>query len=350
MKRTILIVVYDQINIFSLMSVVEALTSVNFRYADRPGLHYDVRIVSLRGGLIKAWNGYHIDSEPLERIEAGPFDTLIIAGGWGFADAMHDQDLIQWIISATERCRRTCVIGAGLFLAAEAGLLKNRRVAIHPVIHKHFSKRYPSCDADQQAVFTRDGTLWTTAGMSATIDMALAMIEDDLGRPVAIDIARFFAVYVKRRAEERQLSAVLESQCNSDRFEELHAWIRANLSSRLTLGLLASKAGMSVRSFSRIYAATFGQTPMAFVQAARVDAAARALASTTDRVSKISYACGFPSDEQMRRHFVARYGMSPRRYRMLEGEAASRPQAARSSRTRAARKGPPSAALVAGMG
>lgn len=182
-------------------------------------------------------------------------------------------------------------------------------------LHAHYGKSHVLRDF---ALAIGPADLVCLIGRDGAVDVALAMIEEDLGRSIAIEIARFLVVYVKRRGEERQLSAILENQSHSDKFDELHAWILANLSSRITLGMLAQRVGMSVRNFSRAYVTAFGRTPMNFILTARLDVAARALTGTADRISQIAFESGFSSEEQMRRHLLARYGMSPGRFRAAE--------------------------------
>lgn len=309
------VLLFERTTLLTLTSILEALHAADRWSPDVNSRRYRVHVVSYDGGTIETWNGCSISTTSIATLDDIKIDTLIISGGLGYHTALRNRDLIGWIARRSGQARRICALGGGLFLAAEAGLLRKARVALHPVIHDEFQNRYPDSIADHDALFSRSGNVWTSPGMAAAVDMTLALIEEDFGRDTALDVARFLLVFMKRQGGDQQLSSVLRSQAKSDRFEELHSWIVANLDRPLSVNDLARHVGMSVRNFSRAYHKALGQTPSSFVRSLRVEAAIRALTNTNDRISEIVYKCGFANDEQMRRSFIASHGVPPSSFR-----------------------------------
>ena len=179
------------------------------------------------------------------------------------------------------------------------------------------ASRYPAVAVEPDAIFIRDGRVWSSAGVTSGIDLALSLIEQDAGRKVAIDVARMLVVYLKRAGGQSQYSALLaaQAQSDSDRFSELEQWIVENLKSDLRVEALAERVHMSPRNFARLYAKTRGRTPAKAVEAMRIDAARRQLEETADRIATIAEACGFGDEEQMRTAFIRVLGVPPREYR-----------------------------------
>ena len=205
----------------------------------------------------------------------------------------------------------------GSFLLAEAGILDGRRAATHWMHAPLLASRYPAVAVEPDAIFIRDGRVWSSAGVTSGIDLALSLIEQDAGRKVAIDVARMLVVYLKRAGGQSQYSALLaaQAQSDSDSFSELEQWIVENLKSDLRVETLAERVNMSPRNFARLYAKTRGRTPAKAVEAIRIDAARRQLEETADRIATIAQACGFGHEEQMRTAFIRVLGVPPREYR-----------------------------------
>jgi transcriptional regulator GlxA family with amidase domain len=331
-KRRVVVLTFPQTNIMTLSSILETFALV----AQVQGMNiYDIDIYSLQGGSIETSTGQMILTRSLEELETSDIDTFIVSGGWGYREAVERRVLIDWISRTAKRARRVCLYGSGAFLAAEAELLQNRRVAIHECVIDEFSKRYPSVRAEARSLYLNDGPYWSTPGMSAGIDMTLALIEADLGWHVAIEIARFLVVFVKRSGNERQISLTLAHQTSNQRFERLHCWLVENVGRRLTTSDLAREAGMSVRNFSRVYTAKMGSTPRQLIESVRVEVAARALEDTDERISQIAFKCGFADEERMRRAFIRVLGVAPRLYRsQLTGRGRPEVPAARAPATR----------------
>jgi len=244
-------------------------------------------------------------------------DTLIIPGAFSLDDVTRDARLIKWIARRAAKCRRVCSVCVGSFALAAAGLLERRRVATHWAFAQSFVRQYPNVRLEPDAIFVRDGRVWSSAGVTTGIDLALALIEEDCGRDVAIKVARMLVVYLKRTGGQSQYSALLAAQAesDSDAFAELDRWIAENLTADLRIKALASRLNMSPRNFARMYLQKRGRTPAKAVEAIRLDAARRLLEETDERMKVISDRCGYSSEEQMRATFARALNIAPRDYR-----------------------------------
>ncbi|MEQ8335150.1 GlxA family transcriptional regulator [Nisaea sp.] len=243
-----------------------------------------------------------------------PLDTVIAAGGVGVTAACEDAELVRWLRDRTRSARRTASVCSGAFLLATAGLLDGRRAVTHWQRCEEFARRFPKVRLKVDPIFVRDGDVWTSAGVTAGIDLALAMVEEDLGRDMALSVARQLVVFLKRPGGQSQFSTILALQGGEGRFDELHAWMQQNLRRRLAIDDLATRAGMSVRSFSRHYRSATGRTPANALEDMRLETARRLL-EQNGSVSRVAQLCGFGTEETMRRVFRRRLGASPQEYR-----------------------------------
>ncbi len=241
-------------------------------------------------------------------------DTLIVPGGWGVYRACEDQQLVSWIAQRSKTARRTASVCSGAFLLASTGLLDGRRAVTHWQRCGEFRKRFPKVRLDPDPIFIQDGAIWTSAGVTAGIDLALALVENDLGREVALAVARQLVVFLKRPGGQSQFSAALTLQDESGRFDGLHAWMMENITQDLSVADLAEKAGMSLRSFSRHYREQTGVTPSKALEEMRLETARRLL-EQAQPVSRAARRAGFGSEETLRRLFQRRFGVSPQAYR-----------------------------------
>ena len=246
-------------------------------------------------------------------------DTLLIPGGRGIPEVEDDPALAAWISARASRARRVVSVCTGAFLLGSAGVLDRRRAVTHWAYCAELARRYPSIDVESDPIFVRDGNVWTSAGVSAGVDLALALVEEDLGRATALAIARYLVVFLKRPGGQAQFSTALALQAPKQPFDPLHAWMADHLSEDLSLATLARRAGMSERSFSRHYVATIGVTPARSVERLRVESARQFLSEGRTSIKRIAVRCGFGSEETMRRSFLRLVGVTPTEYRARFG-------------------------------
>src|SRR5215216_3304093 len=246
----------------------------------------------------------------------GPIDTLMVAGGTGTRAAEEDAALVEWIAEAATRSRRVTSVCTGALLLAKAGLLDGRRATTHWASCAELARRYPGVTVEPDPIFVRDGNVVTSAGVTAGMDLALALVEEDLGRDAALEAARWLVVFLQRPGGQAQFSAQLAAQ-TADRapLRELQAWIPDHLGEDLSVPSLARRACMSDRNFARAFRRETGMTPGAYVEAARVERARIALETGDLAVEAIARQAGFGTVETMRRAFRRQVGVSPIDYR-----------------------------------
>jgi transcriptional regulator GlxA family with amidase domain len=275
---------------------------------------YDVRVVARSGAQVCASAGLKLSALPLPPAST-EVDTLMVAGGQGVEAAAADPEIIDWVQSRAKRARRIASVCTGAFLLAASGLLDGRRAATHWSFCAELARRFPKVRVESDPIFVRDGPVWSSAGVTAGIDLALALVEQDLGPSVALAVARYLVVFMKRPGGQAQFSTALSLQAADDKFGSLHEWINKHLADDLPLPLLADRAGMSERSFSRHYAEATGLTPARAIERLRVEAARRLLSESGLPVKRICQRCGFGSEETMRRSFLRLLAVTPQEYR-----------------------------------
>ena len=246
----------------------------------------------------------------------GRIDTLLIAGGTGAEQASSDEGLRRWLTATAPRVRRLGSICTGAFVLAAAGLLDGKRVATHWQWCARLAALYPQLRVDPEPIFTREGNLWTSAGITAGIDLTLAMVEEDHGHRLALAVARQLVMFLRRPGGQQQFSAALAAQAApSASLRDLVAWIADNLHKPLTVELLAERARLSPRQFARVFARELGVTPSKLIDRLRVEAARRRLEESPRGLAAVAMACGFGSEETMRRAFLRQLGTPPGAYR-----------------------------------
>ena len=312
------IVAYDGVSLLDLSGPLEALR-VASTHPNHTGasLIYACSVHSIHGGPIMTADGVPIVTEPITALDGHAIDTLLVPGACNIDDVRRDRELIDWIGRRAPDCRRICSVCIGTFLLAEADLLNGKRVVTHWQHCARLAESYPNVTVEPDAIFVRDGAVWSSAGVTTGIDLALALIEQDCGRAVAMHVARVLVVYLRRMGGQSQYSALLAAQTEStsDAFAELERWIAENLTADLRVERLAERAGMSPRNFARRYRDTRKRSPARAVERIRVDAARRALEETDDRIEDIARRCGFASEEHLRGAFARHVGIPPRAYR-----------------------------------
>lgn len=273
---------------------------------------YEIALVSLKPDVVTS-SGIGLRTGDAQNC-GGALGTLIISGGRGVTIACQDSELIGWIRQRAPLATRIASVCSGAFLLAETGLLDGRRVVTHWQRCDEFRACYPNVILDPDPIFIQDGPIWTSAGVTAGIDLALALVEADHGRTLALAVARQLVVFLKRPGGQGQFSVTLALQSADITFEKLHAWIATHLERDLSLTTLADQAGMSLRTFCRRYRVGTGRTPAEGVELIRLDSARRLLEEGLS-VTRVSARCGFGSTETMRRVFLRHLGVVPQAYR-----------------------------------
>jgi transcriptional regulator GlxA family with amidase domain len=313
--RVIEMLAYPAVQLLDVAGPLQVFASANEHVAQAGGVPpYLLRVVAKGGQSVTASAGVGIAAGPLPR-RGTALDTLLVAGGPGVDAAAADPGLVKWVGERADKARRVGSVCTGAFLLAASGVLDGRRAATHWSCCAELARRYPDVRVESDPIFVRDGSVWTSAGVTAGIDLALAFAEEDLGRTIALAVARYLVVFLKRPGGQAQFSTALSLQAAEDKFGALHDWIGKHLADDISLPALARQAGMSERSFSRRYAEATGLTPVHAVERLRVEAARRLLSESRLPVKRISQRCGFGSEETMRRSFLRLLATTPQDYR-----------------------------------
>lgn len=275
---------------------------------------YALTVVAPIAGPIVSSSGLAVMAEALPPADLA-LDTLIIAGGSGVDAARADHALVEWVRRRAGVTRRVASVCTGAFLLAATGLLDGRRATTHWSRCADLAAEFPAVRVEDDPIYVNEGAIWTSAGVTAGIDMALALVEADLGRTVATTVARYLVVFAKRPGGQAQFSAELALAGRDATFDELHDWMKRNLRGNLAVPALAEQAGMSERSFLRHYRQVTGMTPARAVERVRVEAARQALGETGLPLKRIARDCGFGSEETMRRSFMRTLAVPPHTYR-----------------------------------
>lgn len=257
-----------------------------------------------------------IPDQTFEAADLAAIDTLLIAGGTGVQQVLGDRRLIDWIALAAGRVRRIASVCTGAFLLAEAGVLNGRRATTHWRYCAQLAHRYPAIEVEPDAIHVRDGSIYSSAGVTAGMDLTLALVEEDYDRHLALAIARDKVMYLKRPGGQSQFSATLAAQSGEDsRFGALQRWILDNPGAELSVPVLAERAAMSPRNFARLFTRHTGQTPARFVETARLDFCRRRLEESNARLESIAHDAGFGNSERLRKSFQRHFRISPLDYR-----------------------------------
>jgi transcriptional regulator GlxA family with amidase domain len=279
---------------------------------------YEAVILAATAGPVRTLCGLELVATRSYRDINDGLDTLIVAGGvLSVEQATRDPSLVEWVRSMAPRVRRLVSVCTGAYILAAAGLLNHRRVTTHWMFAEGLATAYPSIEVDSSLLFARDGNIYSSGGITAGIDLALALIEEDLGREIALAAARMLVVFPRRPGGQSQFSAHMswgEINPRPD-IAELQTWMLGNPGADLSVSSLADRMGMSPRNFSRLFHSETGKTPGEFAERARADAARMKLEQTVVPIETIAEECGFGNAERMRRTFQRLYDVSPHDYR-----------------------------------
>ncbi|HXG17055.1 MAG TPA: GlxA family transcriptional regulator [Calidithermus sp.] len=285
------------------------------RRAGSPDPGYTVEVVS-PVATVRAWSGLRLVADRSYRAVRGAVDTLIVTGIDGPDEARRDPELVRWLARTAPRARRVVGLCTASYLLAEAGLLDGRQATTHWMDCETLARRYPRVRVERDPIYVRDGPVYTSAGATAGLDLVLALVEEDLGRRLALQVAQRMVFYLKRPGGQAQFSQLLTTQlAEREPLRELQAWMLDHPEADLAVDTLARRVAMSPRHFFRVFLREVGCTPGRFVERVRVEAARRLLEETSRTVEDIAAASGFGSPETMRLAFRRTLGISPRRYR-----------------------------------
>jgi transcriptional regulator GlxA family with amidase domain len=312
--RHVAFFVYPGFLLLDLSGPLEAFATAN----DLAPGSYRFSFMSIEGGEVESSSGLCVSTEAGV---AAAIDTFIVAGDPGLSDAAVSADTVEFIRTAAIGARRTASVCMGAFMLAASGLLDGRRATTHWCWASRMKARYPAVRVDGDRIFVNDGGIWTSAGMTAGIDLALALIEEDLGRDIARTIARMMVVYYRRPGGQMQYSSLLDLDPASDRIRRALTFARENLTDPLSVEQLADEARLSVRQFSRAFRAATGMPPAKAVERLRAEAARPLVEDGRETLEAIAAAVGFADAERMRRAFVRTFGQSPQAMRRLAGNA-----------------------------
>ncbi|MGH8256476.1 MAG: GlxA family transcriptional regulator [Steroidobacteraceae bacterium] len=293
---------------FQLLDATGPVAAFEIAGRQRPGF-YTLQIIAAAPGLVPSSAGVSLPAAPHGR--AGAIDTLIVAGGAGSRAAARCARTRRFVRTCAAHARRVASVCSGSFVLAAAGLLDGKGATTHWSCAAEFGQAFPQVRLDADRIFVRAGNIWTSAGITAGIDLALALVAEDLGEEIARRTAQQLVVYYRRPGGQSQFSALLQMQRGDGRFAALLDHIRGNLQHRLSVTDLAGISCMSPRHFSRAFHAEMGYAPAKAVERLRVDAARAALQSGRQSVKRVALACGFRSAERMRRSFVRVVGSPP---------------------------------------
>jgi transcriptional regulator GlxA family with amidase domain len=278
---------------------------------------YQSLILAESPGPVRTMSGLEIVATHSYRDDVGVLDTLIVMGGGGCEEASRDRGLVDWVRSVAPKTRRIVSICSGAFILAAADLLHRRRATTHWVYADRLAKTYPSIEVDASLLFVRDGNVYTSGGITAGMDLALALVEEDLGRETMLGVARYLLVFPKRPGGQSQFrghSGIVDNPIRPS-IGELQVWMLAHPEADLSIPALAERMAMSERSFSRLFRNETGHTPAEFAERVRADAARFKLEQSCSAIDSIAIECGFGNAERMRRTFRRLFEISPADYR-----------------------------------
>jgi transcriptional regulator GlxA family with amidase domain len=317
-QKSVVILGFEGVQALDLVGPFEVFIGATLCLAAQ-GRHddgYDVTIASLDGRPVSTGTGLEIVAKPLPASRQ-PIDTVVLPGGYGTEAARRDPDLIAWIQAVAKTSRRVVSVCTGAFLAAEAGLLDGCPATTHWAYAGQMAREFPAVAVDPEPIFVRSSeTVWTAAGVTAGIDLALSLVEDDYGTDVAQTVARWLVLYLRRPGGQTQFAApVWMPRAKRAPIRDVQEAIESEPGGAHSVTELARRAAMSPRHFTRLFTVEVGEAPGTYVERIRTEAARRQLEESDDTVTVIAARCGFGTAETMRRSFVRRMGVSPDQYR-----------------------------------
>ena len=313
-KITVGLLVFPRFQMLDIAAPGDAFAEV--KVLSNGECEYEIMTVATTRGPIQTSSGLTISPDRTIFDPTPHFDTLIVPGGLGVFDILEDTTLTDWLAMQNENCRRIGAICNGVFALGAAGIIGGKTVTTHWMDAARLSTMFRRAKVEPDRIYVKDGSLYTTAGVTAGIDLSLALIEEDFGKKMAIDVAKYLIVYLRRAGGQSQFSPLLELQVENDSpVATVQGYILGNLETEHTLPSIAEKMQISARHLSRVFKQECGMTVMNFVNDARIDASRRYLESTDLGLTEIARRCGFGNAATFRRIFGRRLGISPFDYR-----------------------------------
>ena len=311
-ERTVVIVTFDTAQILDVTGPLEVFSSAS-RFL--PSARYRTQVVTTQGGPVRASCGLEFASSALADV-TGPVDTLMVAGGADMDGAVADTELLAQVRRLATDARRVTSVCSGAFVLAASGLLEGRRATTHWAECGLLDDTYAGVTVDPDAIYVHDGNVWTSAGVTAGIDLALALVADDNGHQAAATVARQLVVYLQRSGGQAQFSSLLAGQAvDSEPVRDLLSWLRDHLTNDLSVAALARQLNLSERQFTRVFKAEVGATAADHVEAVRLESACRLLETTNRSIEQVARTCGFGTPETMNRTFRRRLDTTPGEHR-----------------------------------
>jgi len=315
--RNLDILVYPGFKALEAIGPMSVFEYANLHLVRRHGLPgYDIRVASLQIGSVRSDTLMAIDATKKLSDLSLPNDVIIVGAREIDAALSNAEVIVDWLAKNSKRIDRVAALCSGAFFLAAAGLLNNKRATTHWSVADRLKRQYPLVQVESDAIFIRQDNLWTSAGVTAGIDLALAFVEEDHGREIALEVASELVVYLKRPGGQSQFSNFLINQRSSHTtIESIQAWILANLSEKITLSVLAAKANMSVRNFTRVFLQEIGHSPHEYIEMARFEMAKQLLTDLNLPIKTVASRSGFGGQERLRKVCQKRAGITPTVYR-----------------------------------
>ncbi|MBS0151985.1 MAG: GlxA family transcriptional regulator [Nitrospira sp.] len=313
--RTIALLGFDGAAVLDLTGPHEVFSLTAHFVQDKSVPPYRLVLLSDQAGPFRTATGLSLIADAAWRDYHEKIDTLLVAGGPDMTPLINNHRLLAWLRSMSRRIRRIGSICTGAFVLARAGLLENRRATTHWMEVSRLSQEYPTVTVEPDAIYIRDGHIFTSAGITAGMDLALALVEEDFGRQTALAVARMLVLFLKRPGGQSQFSTQLQAQAvEGQRLTGLLTWLADHRHEPMTVEDMASQAGMSSRTFARVFAMETGDTPALYLEKLRMEQAVRLLETCSTSLDVIAQECGFTGHEQLRRTFQRHKGITPQAY------------------------------------
>lgn len=313
-KVTVVVLLFPRFQLLDLAGPSDAFGEV--KVLSKRECVYEIHTIGTTRGPIRSSSGITVSPDRTIFDPCPRFDTLLVPGGVGVFDALEDSTVLDWLAAQSRGCRRLGAVCNGSFLLGAAKLLDRKTVSTHWMDASRMASMFPSAVIEPDRIYVKDGSLYTTAGVTAGIDLSLLLIEEDFGKRMAVDVAKYLIVYLRRAGGQSQFSPLLDMQVNGDsQVARIQQYILSNIHLHHTVESLSKQFNMSSRNLSRVFRRNSSVTLISFLNDARIDTARRLLEATDLSIKEVAWRCGLDSGESLRRLFTSRLAIGPREYR-----------------------------------